>query len=137
MKIFFASITTLFILSGCAAPAAVQQQASTVLIGSCKELFLSSSFGGYQHVAAQIGGKAVFALAIDEASKTQACGVGRSNTDAGRMTFGLAGSGVSWEQLEAIAIARCETNKRFSAPCTVFAKNNEIVWKQGAKVDFR
>jgi hypothetical protein len=126
-----------FLVASCAAPQATQQEAQRSLRGPCLNLFLNSSFGGYQHVVAQFGGKAVFAVAEDKRTGAQKCGVGRSNSDLGSQSWGLAGNEVSWEQLEALAIARCEAQKGITESCVVFARNNEIVWKKRQNVDFK
>jgi hypothetical protein len=123
--------------AGCAAPASVQEAAGTVLHGDCKALFLNGAPGSYQHVAHQISGKAVFALGIDSKTGSERCGMGRSNVDVGSQAFGLAGNAVSWEQLESIALARCEASGKGDTPCRVFARNNNIVWNQAKEVEFK
>ena len=131
------ALLSLSAVTGCAAPARVQQEAGLVLKGQCKDLFLNGSLGGYQHVVHEIAGKAVFALGVDERTGQQRCGIGRSNVDVGSQAFGLSGNSVSWEQLESIAIARCESSGRSGSPCKVFARNNDIVWNKTPGVDFK
>lgn len=117
-------------LMGCAAPPQVVEQASKILIGECKELFLSQKNGGYQHVAQiHANGKAVFAIA--QANGLQKCGMARSGFDlpAQGKFFDTPGSSSGWEQLEVIAISRCEQqSSAVKSSCKVFARNNEIVW---------
>ena len=137
MFAYIFSIVMVLVVAGCAAPQNTQVQIQSLLRGPCKDLFLNSSLGSYQHVVAQISGKAVFALAEDKVSGAQKCAMGRSNVDVGSQAWGLAGNAVSWEQLESIAIARCEAIKSINEPCLIFARNNEIIWKQKTNVDFK
>ncbi len=134
---FLIPLTLSALVASCAAPQATQQQVQNLLRGQCKDLFLNTSLGSYQHVVGQISGKAVFAVAEDKRTGAQKCGMGRSNVDVGSQAWGLAGNAVSWEQLESIAIARCEAIRGVSEPCMIFARNNEIVWKQKVNVDFK
>lgn len=133
----FISILIVLLIAGCAAPQVTQSQVQSLLTGQCKDLFLNTSLGSYQHVVTQISGKAVFALAEDKKTGLQKCAMGRSNVDVGSQAWGLAGNAVTWEQLESIAIARCESIKSINEPCLIFAKNNEIVWKKKSYVDFK
>ena len=128
---------SLLVVGGCAAPGAVKTEAAHTLNGSCLELFSSGSLGGYQHVAHQIAGKAVFALGVDAKTGRQWCGIGRSNTDVGSQAFGPAGSSVTWEQVEAIAIARCNSVSGGAVSCKVFARNNDILWGKEKDVEFK
>ena len=123
-------------ISGCAAPTATRVQAAGVLRGECLKLFTDGSLGSYQHVTHQLMGKVVFALGVDPDTGTQRCGIGRSYMDAGQRVAGF-GSPATWEQLEAVAIARCEASATSRAPCRVFARNNEIVWNIKRDLDFR
>ena len=117
-------------LVSCAAPKQTVEQASKILTGECKALFLSERNGGYQHVAQiHVNGKAVFAIAQENGF--QKCGMARSNFDLptqGKF-FETPGSSAGWEQLEVIAISRCEQQSTIvKTSCKVFARNNEIVW---------
>jgi hypothetical protein len=134
---FLIPLTFSLLVVACAAPQATQQQVQNLLRGQCKDLFLNTSLGSYQHVVGQISGKAVFAVAEDKQTGAQKCGMARSNVDVGSQAWGLAGNAVSWEQLEAIAITRCESIRGVSESCMIFAKNNEIVWKKKVNVDFK
>ena len=86
----------------------------------------------YQHVAqAPLGGSAVFALAVD--GSNQYCGWSSmldSAIDPGFFVKDFP------EQIEVLAIAHCEAVKpeSVSAPCRVYARNNNIVWKSNASV---
>lgn len=124
-------------LGACAAPQRVKEEAGRSLNGPCLALFLNGSLGGYQHVVHEIAGKAVFALSVDEKTAHQKCGITRSNVDVGQQAFGLCGNAVSWEQLEAIAIARCEGSGIDGPPCRIYARNNEIVWNKPSDVGFK
>jgi hypothetical protein len=132
MKLRIVAITIAIVstLMGCAAPQQVVEQASKILIGECKELFLSQKNGGYQHVAQiHANGKAVFAFAQENG--LQKCGMARSGFDlpAQGKLFETPGSSSGWEQLEVIAISRCEQqSSSIKTSCKVFARNNEIVW---------
>jgi hypothetical protein len=125
------------LFAGCTAPPLVKEQAAQILKGQCLDLFLNGSLGGYQHVVHEIAGKAVFALGIDDKTGRQRCGIGRSNVDVGQQALGLSGNAVSWEQLESIAIARCEASVSSGLPCKVFARNNDIVWNATPSVKFK
>ncbi len=130
VKILATILAISSLLAGCAAPPQVVEQASKILLGECKELFLSQKNGGYQHVAQiHANGKAVFALAQENGS--QKCGMARSGFDlpAQGKFFETPGNSSGWEQLEVIAISRCEQqSSAIKSSCKVFARNNEIVW---------
>ena len=123
-------------LMGCAGvpPAQVQSAVDTYLRSTCKELFLATGYPNYQHFAQiVIASKAVFALAQDESGE-QKCGIGRNGIDI----RGASTAGVTWEQVEAVAVAKCEAaGSTVKTPCKVFARNNEIVWKQSARQEFQ
>ena len=88
----------------------------------------------YQYVAQapiRVGGPAVFALAVN--GSTQYCGWSSPADEAARTGLLLPNSN---EQIEVMAIARCEAVKpeSVSAPCRVYARNNNIVWRSDASV---
>jgi hypothetical protein len=126
-------------VAGCATPPQVVNEAQRYLRGECLELFTSQKMGGYQHIAqVHVQGKAVFAMA--ESNGLQKCGVARSSIDlpAQGSIFQTPGSASGWEQLEAIAISRCEEKTRsIKVPCKIFARNNEIVWGKASDVGFK
>lgn len=128
-----------FILSGCATPPQVVNEAQKYLRGECLELFTSQKLGGYQHVAqVHAQGKAVFAMA--ESNGLQKCGLARSGFDLPTQgsIFQTPGGSSGWEQLEAIAISRCEEKTRsIKSPCKIFARNNDIVWGKTNDIGFK
>jgi hypothetical protein len=134
-----AALMTIILLVGCAAPQHVVRQASEVLVGNCKELFLSERNGGYQHVAQiHLNGKAVFAIAIEKGQ--QKCGMARSSFDLPHQgnAFANPGSVAGWEQLEVIAISRCEQSSNIvKVPCKIYARNNDIVWGKNSEINFK
>lgn len=127
MKIRAALIASLILtLSGCAAPAHVQKQASEILTGACLAMFLEQ--GPYKYQAAANMGRAAFAVAIDPTSGQMVCG--KATNYYGDVADGLFISLPPMDRLEAVAIKRCEQIKpsTLKAPCRLYAKGNDIVW---------
>jgi len=132
-------LTIVLMLYGCAASPIVTEKVGNSLKGACKELFLKGGIGSYQHTATvHINGKAVFALAEDS-SGAQKCSYARSGFDLGTTAIlETPGSASGWEQLESIAIARCEAvASPVKAPCKIYARNNNIVWGNKNEIDFK
>jgi hypothetical protein len=118
-----ASLATSFLLFGCAsAPPKVEQEARQTLRGNCLTLFLDSR---YQYVA-MVNGRAAFALADDE--KGQICGAANNHDIQDGMLINLP----PIDRLEALALQRCEQSKPqyIKAPCRLYARGSEIVWKK-------
>lgn len=117
-------------LYACAAPGHVKDKAQQIMgSGTCYQLFTGSSLGSYQHCTHQLGGRCVFALAIDKnSSSNQACSFARGlDLLDHTCVFNCL---PTWAQLEALAIARCEQyRKNVSNSCEIFARDNEIIWQ--------
>ena len=100
-------------------PDRVKEEALQLLSGRCLELFL----GGYQSEMTVLG---VFVVATD--NKTFSCEYATSATE------GRVGDTVyQGHRIEAIALQRCEKSKQkngVDAPCRVFARRYEIVWRK-------
>jgi len=118
--------------AGCAAPIKVRDEASLYLRGRCLEQFLDSGVHRYQHYAQSGTGQVVLALS-DDGRGNQVCAQSSNNPNEVR-GWGLLINTVTWDKLEIIAVARCESIRPASAPpCRVFARNNDIVWKEVKK----
>jgi hypothetical protein len=100
----------------------VALEAERYLTGNCLNLFLDSRF---QYIA-RVNGRTAFALA--ENGGSQICGAA-NNYD---LQDGYFINLPPIDRLEAIAIKRCEAAKPagFDAPCRIFARGQEIVWKK-------
>jgi hypothetical protein len=128
MRLLFMVPLAIFVV-GCSAPAKVREEASTHLSGACLAMFLDNGIGRYQYVANAGTGRAAFAFASDAGG--QACGM--ATNMAGDVTESAFFYLPPVERIEAVAIQRCEKFKPASikAPCRVFARGNEIVWRKG------
>lgn len=119
---------TVVFISGCAAPPDVDEQAQRFLTGECYEMFTSGALNSYQHYARV--GNVAFALASDGPGSPQACG--RASDRWNDLPSGFIFSNTPMDQLEAVAIARCEQIRfqlgTVKSPCRTFARNNDIVW---------
>ena len=115
-------ICAIVLISGCAAPPEIQQEATRYLSKQCLDIFLSSN---YQYVA-RVNGRAAFALA--EQGSYQVCGAANNHDIQDGLLINLP----PIDRLEALAIQRCEAAKpvNFTAPCKLFARGQEIVWKK-------
>jgi len=103
---------------------------------TCKALFLSNGLRGYQFwsQSALNSKQAVFALAIDPRTGAQSCGYATNHpNDVKENALEIT---TSWEKLDAVAIARCESARPagLTSPCRVFARRNEIVWDKTGKI---
>jgi len=110
-------------LSGCAsAPKQVAEEAARYLRQPCLSAFLD---GRYQYVA-MVNGRAAFALADD--TNGQACGFANNHDVRDGLFINLP----PVDRLEALALQRCESGKPnyIKAPCRLFARGAEIVWKK-------
>ena len=110
-------------LYGCAsAPPQVQQEASQTLRPQCLKMFLDST---YQYVA-KVNGRAAFAIADD--TKGQICGAANNHDLQDGVFINLP----PIDRLEALAIERCEKARPsyIQAPCRLYARGSEIVWKK-------
>jgi hypothetical protein len=121
------------ILSACATPQHIKEQAANILSPACYATFTDGSLLRYQQLTHQINAKVVFAYATDEngyvcayASKVEAPEV-----------HDLVGE-VPWSSVETIALSKCEDKRRTTnvkSSCKVFARNNDILWDK--KVDIK
>lgn len=120
------------VLTGCATPPDVKSKAQSILgDGKCFLIFTDDGLHRYQHVAQMA--RAVFALAKDQAG--QACGWASNRW--GDVNDGVLISLPNYEKLETVAIARCEAAKQgtsVKSPCRIFARGNEVVWGNSAKI---
>lgn len=120
-------VAGLLILTGCAVPPDVDKQAKMYLTGECYQMFATSAPNSYQHYARV--GQVAFALASDGPGLPQACG--RASDRWNDLPNGFIFSNTPMDQLEAVAIARCEqfrVQMGIKSPCRTFARNNDIVW---------
>lgn len=121
-------IASLLVLSGCAVPPDVDRQAQMYLVGDCYQMFTTSAPTGYQHYARV--GQVAFALASDGPGLPQACG--KASDRWNDLPNGFILLNTPMDQLEAVAIARCEQFRSqmgtIKSPCRTFARNNDIVW---------
>jgi len=128
MKNKFLYLSGLLILAGCAVPPDVDKQAQMYLVGDCYKMFTSSAPAGYQH--SERLGRVAFALASDGPGLPQACGAASDRWND--LPSGFIFSNTPMDQLEAVAIARCDQFRaqmgNIRSPCRTFARNNDIVW---------
>jgi hypothetical protein len=125
------------LLSGCAPviPQSNLDAADKYLGSACKAMFLRNDLRGYQFWSqSPLNSKqAVFALAIDPKTGTQSCGYATNHPyDVKENALEIT---TTWEKLDAVAIARCESARPASltTPCRVFSRRNEIVWGKAGK----
>lgn len=125
MKRFLHILFLSLIATGCSAPLALKDEAAIHLQGSCLDMFLHPQ---YQTLAQSLGTQAAFALATD--GKSHACAISLSSKDKIDKSLGVKKAN---EYYEALAIERCEEARikiGLTAPCRIFARNNEIVWRK-------
>jgi hypothetical protein len=127
-------------LTGCSASLAVKEKAQQTLNGECYELFTKSGIGTYQQCSNALANvRCAFALSIEK-NNSQFCGY------ATRMELNdglcLKDCTATWEQIEALALTRCEAMKKShnstnTNACKVFARNNEIIWNGSQSGDIK
>ena len=134
------SILIIFIVSGCAAPGQVKNQAKNIMgDGPCYNLFTANGMWDYQWDCNDLSARCIFALAKDNNGK-QACAFMRHTELQNNSMIVL--DGATQTQLESGAVARCENFRKqnnVDSACKVFAKNNEIVWEdfKDRKIEFK
>jgi len=116
------------VAGGCATapPDELVREAAALLTSSCLNRLLSAH---YQR-SAQLG-RVIFALS-DDGRGNQACAyqIFDPNVVRGEGLLKIA----SYEQLELLALSKCEQIKPIGAPaCRIFARDNEIIWNRSAK----
>jgi hypothetical protein len=135
MKLKKAVLMSLFatILSACATPQHIKEQAANVLSPACYATFTDGSLFHYQQLVHQFNAKVVFTFATDENGYVCAYA---SKMDTPEFNGTL--SEVPWSSVETVALSRCEDKRRttkINSPCEVFARNNDIIW--GKKEDIK
>lgn len=121
------------ILSACATPQHIKEQAASILSPACYATFTDGSLLRYQQLTHQLNAKVVFAYATDENGYVCAYA---SKVEAPEI-HDLVGE-VPWSSVETIALSKCEALRvttKVKSSCKVFARNNDIVWDK--KVDIK
>jgi len=130
-KLFFFTFI-IILIQGCVASQAVKEEVETVLVGDCKELFLTSAMHGYQYNTG-MGMEMTFALAITD-DGAQYCGWASALGvfESKSCSFGCKATP---EEIDALAISYCEANRmklvgsgHTNRTCKIYARNNNIVW---------
>ena len=121
------------ILSACATPQHIKEQAASVLSPACYATFTDGSPFRYQQLTHQFNAKVVFAYATDENGYVCAY-ASKMDTPA----FNSITEEITWGAVETIALSKCEDKRittKVKSSCKVFARNNDIVWDK--KVDIK
>jgi len=111
--------------AGCATDPKYLAEANTVFgtNPSCMSYVNSSTAGGFNHMANSIFGKV--SISVSSNGTDSVCGFSHNGP------ADLNQTGVSWEQLEQMSLARCEQSRKFTqikSPCRVFSRNHQVVW---------
>ena len=135
----------LFLLStiiffGCAAPGHIKEAASKHLSGECLELFLNGTPNqGYQYQAqSPAAGNPVFAVAKLERGGV-VCAKADDFWDLPPQNCKGFNCNHPWEEIEAVALARCEVylkkvEPNSAARCKIYARGNNIVWDKDVQL---
>lgn len=140
-KIYFSLV--ILLLWSCSASLAVKEKAQQTLNGVCYELFTESGLNSYQICANPINPmvklRCAFALSLEK-DGSQFCGkaTGLELNDP----YCLKDCHPTWEQIEALALARCEAEKKSrnitnTNSCKIYARNNEIIWNGSQSGDIK
>lgn len=135
MKLKKAVLMSLFaaILSACATPQHIKEQAANVLSPACYATFTDGSLLHYQQLTHQFNAKVVFVYATDENGYVCAYATKFEAPEA----HDLVGE-IPWSSVETIALSKCEALRittKVKSSCRVFARNNDILWDK--KVDIK
>lgn len=113
------------------------EQAKSILPDKCKDLFFDPSSNSYQSTSSMFWFKTVFALSVND-DGAYSC----AWEDEGKITDGYFVSTPSWQQVEALALTKCDEKKGIysgnpKAPCRVFARNKNIIWNANIESTFK
>jgi len=130
----------IFIVSGCAAPGHIKEEAQKVLNGECLEIFLDGTPNqGYQYQAqSPAAGNPVLAVAIVRGN-LNVCAKADDLWDLPKHSCKGFNCDLPWEEIEAVALARCEVHLKkvepnSSARCKIYARGNNIVWDKDVQL---
>jgi hypothetical protein len=129
----------IFFLIGCGATAQKKKEVSSTLGPDCYALFTAggpNTYGACNFNLVDNSKTCAFAYATD--GQREACSW--VSVVALRDDFCLVDCLPTQTELEAAAIARCETNakaRNVQAPCKIFAKGYDIVYEKNQDVDFQ
>ncbi len=112
-------------------------QAMSILPDKCKDLFFDTSSNSYQSTSSMFWFKTVFALSIGN-DGSYSC----DWEDEGKITDGYFVSTPSWEQVEALALKKCDEKMSIhsgspKSACKVFARNKNIIWNSNNENSFK
>ena len=134
------SILIIFIVSGCAAPGHIKEEAQKVLNGECLEIFLNGTPNqGYQYQAqSPAAGNPVFAFAKLKGGGG-VCAKADDLWDLPAQNCKGFNCAHPWEEIEAVALARCEVYLKKIEPdsaarCKIYARGNNIVWDKDVQL---
>jgi hypothetical protein len=128
----------IFFLIGCGATAQKKKEVSSKLGPGCYEYFVAGGPNSYGACNMKFGDGSNCAFAYATDGQREAC----SWVSASMLVdnFCLVDCQATQTELEAAAIARCESYKKtvnVQAPCKIFAIGYDIVYEKNQDVDFQ